>query len=81
MNVAVTLPEVFAPSEAPETMALFDVDHCGLVIVGFGHRTDLACQLVMESARDWRKLDRLSRRFADSLPEPSVSPRLARRGR
>lgn len=78
MNAAVTIPEVSAPADAPETMALFDVDHTGLVIVGFGHRTDLACQLVMESARDWRKLERLTRRFADSLPEFSVP---VRRGR
>lgn len=81
MNVMVSLPTVPAPVDAPETMALFDVDHTGLVIVGRGHRTDLACQLVMESARDWRKLDRLTRRFADSLPEPSMMARPARRWR
>lgn len=81
MNVAVMRPEVFTASEAPETMALFDIDHAGLVIVGFGHRTDLACQVIIENARDWRKLDRLSRRFAESLPEPSRAARPAGRGR
>lgn len=49
-------------------VALFDVDHFGLVIVGRGHHTDLACQLVMESGRDWRPLNQLERRFLDSLP-------------
>jgi len=68
------LPIDTLPSVAPvgavshQDVALFDVDHFGLVIVGRGHRTDLACQLVMESGRDWRPLNQLERRFLDSLP-------------
>jgi len=60
-----------------EDAALFDVDHFGLVIVGRGHLTDLACQLVLECARDWRRLERLERRFLDSLPGKSRASSMA----
>ncbi|MEJ1932470.1 hypothetical protein WDZ92_19715 [Nostoc sp. NIES-2111] len=64
-------------SAAPENMALFDVDQFGLVIVGRGDRSDLACQLVMESGRDWRRLERMERRFLDSLPGRSRASTIA----
>lgn len=58
-------------------VALFDVDQFGLVIVGRGHQTDLACQLVMESGRDWRRRNQLERRFLDSLPGRSRASTIA----
>lgn len=60
-----------------EGMALFDVDQTGLVIVGRGHPRDLACQVVMESGRDWRRLDRMERRYLDSLPGRSRASTIA----
>lgn len=60
-----------------EGMALFDVDQCGLVIVGRGHPRDLAAQITIENGRDWRRLERLERRFLDSLPGRSRASSIA----
>ena len=60
-----------------EGMALFDVDQCGLVIVGRGHPRDLAAQIMIENGRDWRRLERLERRFLDSLPGRSRASTIA----
>ncbi|MGL4196660.1 MAG: hypothetical protein ACRCSX_02700 [Allorhizobium sp.] len=73
-----TVPTVAASGAASShDVALFDVDQFGLVIVGRGHQTDLACQLVMESGRDWRRRDQLERRFLDSLPGRSRASTIA----
>lgn len=60
-----------------EGMALFDVDHCGLVIVGRGHPRDLAAQIMIESGRDWRRREQMERRFLDSLPGRSRASTIA----
>lgn len=60
-----------------EGMALFDVDQCGLVIVGRGHPRDLAAQIMIENGRDWRRLERLERRFLESLPGLSRASTIA----
>jgi len=60
-----------------EGMARFDVDQCGLVIVGRGHPRDLAAQITIENGRDWRRLERMERRFLDSLPGRSRASTIA----
>lgn len=58
-------------------IALFDVDRSGLVIVGRGHALDVACQIINEGARDWRRPKRLQRQFLDSLPGRSRASSIA----
>lgn len=84
MNAAVpvALLAAFGGDSMPDTshvegMALFDVDQCGLVIVGRGHPRDLAAQIMIENCRDWRRLERLERRFLDSLPGRSRASSIA----
>ena len=60
-----------------EGMSLFEIGHAGLVIIGRGHPRDLAAQITIENGRDWRRLDRLERRFLDSLPGRSRASTIA----
>ena len=60
-----------------EGMSLFEVGQTGLVIIGYGHPRDLAAQITIENGRDWRRLERLERRFLDSLPGKSRASAIA----
>ncbi len=84
MNAAIpcALLAAFGGDNQPETanvegMSLFEVDQVGLVIVGYGHPRDLAAQITIENGRDWRRLERLERRFLDSLPGRSRASSIA----
>jgi hypothetical protein len=48
-TLAAATAAVACGASRPDDVALFDVDTFGLVIVGRGHPTDLACQLVIKN--------------------------------
>lgn len=75
MNASVSVNQGRAVTTDPDSevtysdgVALFDVDHSGVVILGRGHALDVACQIINEGARDWRRPKRLQRQSLDSLP-------------
>lgn len=53
-----------------EGFALLEVDLLGVSIVGRGDTRDLAAQMMIEGAHDWRRRDQLQGRdFAGTLPD------------
>lgn len=58
------------PKPASGPFQFFEIEHGNLVIIGRGHTVDLAAQLTIENARDWRPVMNVPGRYSASLPQP-----------